>query len=529
MKKWQKIQLLNLTALLLGISLTFAFAPYEIFPLAIIAPAGLLALWLQASPKRAFWLGFLFGLGFFGAGVYWVFISVHVFGGVPSFLATIITSGLIAYLASFPAIHGYLLNRFFPTNNEAKLVCAFPAFWVLIEWVRSWLFTGFPWLILGYSQTNSPLKGYAPILSVYGVSLSILMISALSVIGVIKFKQKNYRSLYFSLLAIGIILISGSFLNLIPWTKPIGNPIQISLVQGAIPQEIKWSPENLQLSFDRYQQLTEPLWGKNKLIIWPETAIPMPLQDITGFVNDLNEKAKDSNTQLIMGIPIQAEHSNGFYNAVVTVGDEKKLYLKRHLVPFGEYVPMTKILDRILNSMDIPTSNLLPGDMLQPPLQLGNIKILTSICYEIAFPELIHTTDKTINLLLTVTNDAWFGKSAAQSQHLQMAEMRALELKRPVLMVSNDGITAIIGPDGKIESAAPPYQPFVLTGTVQPTIGLTPWMRNGMDPVLFLILVLLFVAVRSKKRLTINTEPNQSTLPVNEDILIKANEERTQQ
>lgn len=498
MKKWQSILVLNLTALVLGIALTFAFAPYEIFPLAVAAPAGLLILWLRATPKAAFWLGFFFGLGFFGMGVYWVFISVHFFGGVPAFLAVIITSGLIAYLALFPATCGFLLNVFFPQNNNTKLICAFPAIWVLSEWVRSWLFTGFPWLLLGYSQTNSPLKGYAPIISVYGISFALLISAALFVSAYNHLKQSNFRHVYLSLFSIIAIWIVGALINFIPWTKPIGDPISVSLVQGAIPQEIKWSQENLQLSFDRYQSLSEPLWGKNKIIIWPETAIPMLLQDMTSFIEEMTQKAKDTHTLLIMGVPVQAAQ-NAYYNAVISVGEEQKVYIKRHLVPFGEYVPLSKMLERVLNVMNIPTSDLLPGNMLQPPLQLGNIKILTSICYEIAFPELINIADKTIGFLLTVTNDAWFGKSAAQAQHLQMAEMRALELKRPVLMVSNDGITAIIGPDGKIEASAPPYEPFVVTNNVQPTTGLTPWMRNGIDPVLFFMLALIFIAIRDKK------------------------------
>lgn len=506
MKNWQKIQLFNVTALFLGIALTFAFAPYEIFPLAIVSLAGLLALLLKSTPKHAFWLGFIFGLGFFGLGVYWVFISVHVFGEVPSLLAGIITAGLIVYMSMFPAIVGFLLNRYFPTNNLTKMICAFPALWVFSEWVRSWLFTGFAWLLVGYSQTNSPLKGYAPILSVYGISIAVTMTSALIVYGITELNKKKYFAVYCSLFAIVTIWTAGSLLNLISWTQAQGNPIPISLIQGNIPQAIKWSPENLQLSYDRYQKLTEPLWGKSKIIFWPETAIPLILQDAAGYIQMMNDKAKASNSQLILGIPIQ--RGGGYYNAVVTLGAEQKLYLKRHLVPFGEYVPLNKWVERLLNAMEIPTSMLLPGNVKQPMLQVGNLKILTSICYEITFPELIHTTDKTVDFLLTVTNDAWFGRSAAQAQHLQMAEMRALELRRPVLIVSNDGITAIIGPDGKIEASAPPYQTFVLNGTVQPTHGLTPWMRNGMDPVLFFLVVLIFIAIRAKKRIILTEQKN---------------------
>lgn len=500
MKKWLKWLGLDLAALFLGTALTFAFAPYEIFPLAVLAPAGLLALWLNVSPKRAFWLGFLFGAGLFGAGVYWVFISIHDIGGVPSPLAALITAGMIAILALYPGAVGYLTNRYFPVNHTAKLICAFPAIWVFSEWVRSWLFTGFPWLFLGYSQTNSPLKGYAPILSVYGVSLAVAITSALIVNIVIQFKQKKYQALYFSVFGIVAIWCTGSLLSYIPWTKSQGQPLSISLVQGNIAQSIKWSPEHLQLSLDTYEQLTESLWGPNKLIIWPESAIPMPLQSAREFVEMLDTKAKATDSHLILGIPIEAADKRTYYNAVVTLGKDKQVYLKRRLVPFGEYTPFSQLFTNLFKFMDIPMSDLVPGRYDQTPIKIGNNKILTAICYEIGYPELVNINDKTISLILTVTNDAWFGESNAEAQHLQMAQMRAIELARPVVFVSNDGITGIIHPSGKIESALPQRQAGVLNGSVQPMYGLTPWMRNGLDPLLFILICLLITAVRANFR-----------------------------
>lgn len=499
MKKWLNILYADLATLILGVLLAFAFAPYEIFPLAIISPAGLLVLCLKVSPRRAFWLGFIFGLGLFGAGIYWVFHSIHVFGGVPSLLAGFITSILIAAMALFPATVTYLTNRYFPINNAAKIIYAFPVIWLFSEYTRSWMFSGFPWLFLGYSQTNSPLKGYAPILSVYGVSLAVIMSSSLLVYAIIKFKQKEFRSTYLCLFAMMTIWIVGGLLSLIPWTQPTGKAISVSLVQGNIPQAVKWSPEYLQLSFDRYEQLTEPLWGKDKLIIWPEAAIPLSLRDAADFINAMDAKAKATGSRLILGIPIPTNNGDGYNNAIVTLGKDHKVYLKRRLVPFGEYIPFADIFSDWFKFMDIPMTNTIPGDVTQPPLTLGNLKILTSICYEVAFPELLKSRDPAISFLLTVTNDAWFGDSSAQAQHLQMAEMRALEFKRPVVFVSNDGITAIINPDGSIAAAAPPREPYVLNGTVQPMQGLTPWMRNGTDPIIFILLVLLIVAIRSKK------------------------------
>lgn len=502
-----------LSAVLLGILMPFAFAPYDIFPLAIAAPAALLALWLQTSSlKKTFCLGYFFGLGMFGAGVYWVFTSIHIFGEVPAFAAAFITFGMISILALFPATVGYYLNKYFTINTSAKRIYAFPALWVFSEWVRSWLFSGFPWLFLGYSQTNSPLKGYAPLLSVYLVSLAAAMSSGLIVNAVIRFKQRNYKSLYTSLLALSILWISGGLFALIPWTRTDGEPISVALVQGNVPQSIKWSPESLQLSIDRYKELTEPLWGKTNIIIWPESAIPATLQDEETLINALDQKAKDNNSALILGIPIQTDN-NQYHNAIVTLGAEQQLYLKRHLVPFGEYTPFMSILSHALNFMNIPIPDMIPGKLVQPPLTIGHVKILASICYEIAFPTLIRSNDKSINMLLVVTNDAWFGESAAEPQHLQMAAMRALEFAKPVLFVSNDGITAIINPDGTIQDSVPQRETTILKSTVQPRYGVTPWLYNGMSPLFIILISFIFIAVRANKKTASQKQTNSNHQP----------------
>lgn len=487
-------------AAMLGVALMFAFAPFNIFPLAVLAPAGLCALIYHATPGKSFWHGFYFGLGLFGSGVYWIFISISRYGDVPDIVAFFITAGLISILALFPAAACYLTNRYFNHDTRTKIVYAFPALWVLTEWVRSWFFSGFPWLLIGYSQTNSPLKGIAPIFSVYGVSLAVMMTSGLIVNGVMALRKNNFRDVYINLFTAVIIWTVGGLLALIPWTQPFGKPITVSLIQGNIPQSLKWDPENIELSFKRYREMTDPLWGKSDLIIWPEVAIPMSLTDAQDFVNELSAKAVANQSQLIFGIPVQATTEDGYYNAVLAVGAHEAAYIKRQLVPFGEYVPMQKYVARIFDFMNVPMSNTIPGHPFQPPMNLGDIKIQTSVCYEVAYPELSRITDKSINLLLTVTNDAWFNRSTAQAQHLQMAAMRAIEMGRPELFVSNDGITAIINAKGKIEKTAPAHVTYVLQGSVQGYTGFTPWMRNGLDPLMVIILVMLFTSYRSQRR-----------------------------
>lgn len=490
-----------LLATSLGILLMFAFAPFEIFPFAVIAPAGLCALIYHATPRRSFWLGFSFGVGLFGSGVYWVFISISRFGDVPDPIAFIITAGLIAILSLYPAVTCYFTNRYFAAHQRTKIICAFPAIWVFSEWIRSWFFSGFPWLLIGYSQTNSPLRGFAPIFSVYGISLALMVTSGLIVYGIAALRKNDYFTVYINLFIITAIWAAGGLLSLIPWTQPVGKPVTVSLVQGNIPQSLKWDPENIALSFNTYRELTTPLWGKSDLIIWPEVAIPMSLNDAQEFVNAMSNQATKSDSQLIFGIPIQAPDNKGYYNALLSVGKYEAAYTKRQLVPFGEYVPMHRYLARAFDFMNVPMSNMVSGEMHQPPMNLGDVKILPSICYEITYPDLTRTTDPSVNVILTVTNDAWFGESSAQAQHLQMAAMRSIEMARPGLFVSNDGITAIINSNGMIESMAPPRTRFVLQGKIQPLQGLTPWMRNGSDPVLVILLVLLFASKRSGNKL----------------------------
>jgi apolipoprotein N-acyltransferase len=492
--------LINFFAIFFGALLTIAFAPFNLFPAAIIAFIGLLALTLNASSKRAAFIGFLFGLGLFGSGVYWVFISIHFFGDVPNTIAAIITMGLIALLALFPAAVCYFTNRYFPSPNTAKIVFSFPAIWVISEYLRGILLNGFPWLLVGYSQTNSPLKGFAPILSVYGVSFAVVLSSALLLNTVLKWKQKQYRSLCYQLGCFFLIWIAAALLSFIPWTQPIGKPIDVSLVQGNIPQSIKWSPEHIDLSLKRYDELTQPLWGKDKLIIWPESAIPLPIMDAADFIQMLDEKATQTESQLILGIPIESTDKKGYYNAIVSLGKEKKTYLKRRLVPFGEYTPMQNWLAPIFNALQIPMSNLIPGNYQQAPLILNNVKILVSICYEIAFPQLVWSNDRNIGYLLTVTNDAWFGDSSAKSQHLQMAAMRSIEMGRPALFVSNDGLTAIIADNGRVVRTAPMNKAFVLNGQIQPRVGLTPWMKNSTAPIAFILLCFIVIAIRTKSK-----------------------------
>jgi len=489
----------NILALLAGAMLTLAFAPFSLFPLAILSVALLLGLWLTVTPKEAFLRGFLYGLGLFGTGVYWVFISIHTYGETSVFLAGLITAALIAILAVFPALVGYILNRYFPYNDYSKLFFAFPAIWLLFEWVRSWIFTGFPWLYLGSSQITSPLKGYAPIFSVYGVSLAVLASASLLVSITLKLRDKNYKTAITQASFLLAIWVIGGLLCFKSWTEPQGKPIQVSLVQGNIEQNLKWSYDQIIPTLSHYQRLTDAHWG-SKIIIWPEAAIPISLQQAQSFLETLANSAKEHQATVITGIPAKHGVDNTYYNAIVAVGSDYSYYLKRRLVPFGEYTPFPRLLKKVMSTFNIPMSDMVRGEAPPKPLSIQGLKIAAFICYEIAFPEQVNQKDADVSVLLTVSNDGWFGHSIAQAQHLEMAQMRALELGRPLLFVSNTGLTAIIKPDGKIQSSVPPFQSIVLTDVVQPMIGKTPWQRRGMDGILLIIISFLSTALLQRKK-----------------------------
>jgi apolipoprotein N-acyltransferase len=484
-------------AVIAGALLTLAFAPFNLFPLALLSSAILLCTWLKVSPQCAFKRGWLYGLGLFGTGVYWVFISIHVFGEASLFLSLFITIGFINILALFPALTGYFLNRFSPTVDDSKILLVFPAFWVLLEWIRSWLFSGFPWLSVGYSQINSFLRGYAPLFSVYGVSMITVLSAGLLVCICLHLKHKETKKAYQYILFFTLFWAIGAGLSHITWTHPFKKSVQVSLVQGNIPQQVKWAPEQVKPTLQRYMELTNPHWD-SKIIVWPEGAIPIPLQDAGSLIDQMDRLGKKHQTTFITGIPAKVPEKNSYYNAVVAVGNGTGAYLKHRLVPFGEFTPLPSVLEKLLIHLNIPMSDFIPGPTMPALLVANGVNISAFICYEIAFPEQVTTRRNDVGMILTVSNDAWFGHSIAQAQHLQIAQMRALELGKPVLFVSNNGITAVISADGTIQSTIPPFIPAVLTDTVTPRHGITPWQIGSMDPVLLAIIVMLVMAKRNR-------------------------------
>lgn len=479
---------LDFGALLSGALAPLAFAPLSLFPLAVLGPALLFALWLRSSPSRAAWRGWLFGLGMFGVGVSWVQVSIYNYGGVGLPTALAITGLLVAILAAYPAAMGYLVGRLYPSTGAIKAVLVLPAAWVLFEWLRGWLFTGFPWLSLGYSQTDTWLAGLAPIVGVYGVSWATVLSAGLLLQAA---RAGSGRRRVLLVLVLAAVWAAGWALGRLEWTQPHGHPLKVSLVQGDVEQGIKWLPGERLATLERYARMTAEHWGSD-VVIWPETAIPMFYHQVPReFLAQLLEQARAHGTDLLVGAPVLNPATSSYYNSLLKLGDPAGVYHKHHLVPFTEYLPLKQWLGGAVDLLDVPMSDFSPGAAAQPPLKVGGVPVGASICYEIAFGEEIIRALPAASLLVNVSNDAWFGRSLAPYQHLQIARMRTLETGRPLLRATNTGITAIIDEHGRLMATLPMFQAGVLTGTVQPRTGLTPYAAAGNLLMLLLVAVLL--------------------------------------
>ncbi len=463
-------------ALLAGAALPLAFSPFHFFPLALVSLAVLFWLWLGCSAKRAALRGGLFGLGLYGVGVSWVFVSIYTYGGVSLPLSVFLTALFIAFMALFPALLGYVLGRF--VLNIPPVVCllaVFPAAWMLQEWVRGWFLTGFPWLSVGYSQIDGPLVGYAPVVGVYGISW-LLAVCAGLMVAVLLLRNTGRRLIV--LFCLGFIVLGGYLFSNVSWVSPAGPPISAALLQGNIEQDMKWLPQLREPTIDLYTEMSRQNWGRD-LIIWPETALPDFYHRAEGFVELFAEEARDNGTDVLMGVLYLDQQTQQYHNAMLSLADKRGVYYKQHLVPFTEYLPMKWLLGGLVDFMQVPMSDFTPGSHQQPLLEGAGYKIGMSICYEDAFGEEVIRALPDAALLVNVSNDAWFAGSIAPHQHVQMAQMRAIEGGRPMLRATNTGVTAAFDHKGKLIDVIPQYEVGVLNVDVQPMQGSTPYVRVG--------------------------------------------------
>ncbi|MDA7742222.1 apolipoprotein N-acyltransferase [Francisellaceae bacterium] len=488
-------KLIDLIVFLAGGLLVFAFSPFYFSFLAFISLACLFASWVSCTPKRAAWRGFLFGVSSFGLGVSWVFVSINTYGNTNIFVSTSITALFVFGLSLFPALTGYLSSKLLQRSPQSRsylrLAVIFPSIWVLIDLLRGWIFTGFPWLYIGYTQTNTFIGGLAAIGSVYLVSLITALLSTLLVIVFIAPRLKHK----ICVLVIGLLILDSSYLlDNITWTKPLQQkPTSVTLVQGNVPQLMKWNPNAAEDILNTYYHLTKN--NMSSLIFWPENALPLFAQQIGSYLESVDALADTHHAALITGIPVTHDEGKAYYNGAMVLGEGHGEYLKHHLVPFGEYLPLKGLIGPVLQFMHIPMSNFSAGPLHQPLLHMNNVKVALSICYESAYPNQIRIQSKRSNLMAVISDDAWFGNSFGPWQHLQMAQMRAIENGRYLVQATNDGITAIINNHGEVIKEIPQFKPMVLKGQVLLFKGQTPWQRYGMTPLIMLLLFMLLLAM----------------------------------
>ncbi|MFO1257968.1 MAG: apolipoprotein N-acyltransferase [Gammaproteobacteria bacterium] len=474
--------------LLAGVAVPLSMAPFD-WHVPVFAALAIFLYGLEGQPlKRSFVLGLCFGLGLFGVGASWIFVSIYLYGNTVPAVAVTITALFVLILSLFPALTALILNALSPRLKLSRSLLIFPSLWVGMEWVRGTLFTGFPWAYIGYSQFNMHLSQFAPLGSIWAVSFATALMAALLYELITYFRNPHRKWIQaipvFSL----IILVWGSavYLKGKNWVLAIDPPLDVALVQGNIEQSMKWDAGLANQILQTYYQLTQSHYDVN-LIIWPETAVPWPKALAKDFLELLHREAQVHGVGLITGLPEEATHHNQYYNAIIALGLSQGEYRKQHLVPFGEYVPLEKWLRGLIGFFNLPMSSFISGPINQPPIQMGKFKIAPTICYEIAYPELVRNQAKDADILLTISNDAWFGTSLGPHQHLQIAQFRALETGKFLLRATNTGWTALINPEGYISEQIERFQPGVLRGTVRATVGETPWMTYGPRPVFYFI------------------------------------------
>lgn len=490
----------NLLAMAAGAITTFALAPFDIWPLALVSLVVLYLGLRESSPRQGLWRGWSYGFGLYGAGTSWIYVSIHTYGGAPPLLAGFLMLGFTAAVAFFFALPTWIWARWI-RRNDAPLAdaLAFAAMWLAQEAFRGWFLTGFPWLYSGYSQLDGPLSGLAPMGGMWLISFTLALSAALLC------NLPRLRAHTPSLVAGVIVLVAPWVLGLSlknhEWTTPAGAPLSVAAIQGNVAQSMKWDPAQLDAQLALYRDMTFRS-KRADLIVWPETAIPILMENAEGYLSMLGKFAADRHSALITGVPIRQKGGHGenhYYNGITVVGEGDGTYLKQKLVPFGEYVPLQDLLRGMIAFFDLPMSDFARGPSDQALLQVKGYQVAPYICYEVVYPEFAAGLAAQSDLLLTVSNDTWFGTSIGPLQHLQMAKMRALEAGRWMIRATNNGVSALINPFGKITETIPQFQQGTLYGEVVPMQDLTPYLRWRSWPLTIVSILLVGWALVARR------------------------------
>ena len=464
-----------------GLSL-FSFAPFGAWPLQFALLAFVFyQVGMDTAVRRASLLGWAFGLGWSVAGMHWLYVAITRFGGLPAPLAAVAILLLGAYMGLFSALAmgtGAWLRRRWSLPVPAFLLLVLPACWGLSEWLRGWVFTGFPWASSGYAHNAAPLAGYAPLVGVYGLGVLVALCGAC-------LTMLTQRARWPALSLLALLLAAGAGLRTVDWTTPHGQPLAVRLVQGNVAQDEKFDPAHIRDALTLYHDLITA--APADLIATPETAVVLyPYQLPPDYLATLATFARSSGSAVLIGMPLAASPEDAVSNAanaIAGIGADGSAYRfdKQHLVPFGEFVPTG--FRWFVDLMAIPLGDFKRGAAVQAPFAVKDQLVLPNVCYEDAFGEEIalqlRASSTPATMLLNASNLAWYGDSVAIPQHLQISRMRAIETGRPMLRATNTGATAVIDPHGVVLASLPSWQQGVLSARVQGMRGSTPYIRFG--------------------------------------------------
>ncbi|MGB0937308.1 MAG: apolipoprotein N-acyltransferase [Colwellia sp.] len=506
---------------LLGMLLVFSYAPFSFWPLALFIPAIVFSFIQDADPKKSASILFIFAFGWFCAGISWVHVSIDQFGGLPLIISLALMLLLCLYLACFSGLAGYLTARL--SRHKQLNLLLFPPVWLLCEYFRSVFLTGFPWLSLGYSQIDSPLASFAPIIGEVGITGLILYIN-IAIYSIVKsticclrnkrlLEQKELNTVLLCGAFLVASIMGSYFLSKITWTTPQDKSIKVAIIQGNIEQSLKWKPELEWPTMLKYLDLTR-VNNDADLIVWPESAVPALEPASQDYLSTVNRSALFNNSAIITGIQNYDQRSKKYYNGLIVLGKKNKddelgyyyesrnRYYKNHLLPIGEFVPFQSILRPLAPLFNLPMSSFSSGPYQQENLKANGLSILPLICFEIAFPHqlAVNFTNQT-DIILTVSNDAWFGDSHGPHQHMDIARMRAIEFGRPVIRSTNNGVTAVVGSKGEMLATIPQFEEAVLRVDLPLVTGTTPYSHWPRATLFLMIFVpfLLFKILEIRK------------------------------
>jgi len=523
--------------MILGSLLPLSMAPFNYWILGIISVGGFSFLILKNSAeelsfKLIFFRSFSYAVGLYAVGVSWIFVSIHRYGQASIELSTILVVLFIIFLSILFALPFTVISKLnhlqVPSKSIYKIYCSaffflfiFPSLWVIGEWFRGWVFSGFPWLFIGYPHSDTWLSGWAPVTGVLGISWIIAFCGTLLGFFLqlktnIIIKDRPARFIFIittgSFLLATFFWVGGLYLQKINWTKPLNKTISIGLLQPAISLWRTWDPKELNNILFQFRQDSKLLLD-NDLVVWPEAAIPIFRNKVSDYLDSITEDAVKSDTAIIVGVPTiyqtqpqsdEIDESN-YFNSALALGKGLGIYHKQHLVPFGEYVPFEKWLRGGIRFFDLPMSAFSPGPNNQINITIkNNITIGTSICYEVAFSELVRKSANDSNILLTMSNDSWFGKTIGPKQHFQIARMRAIENKKALIRATNDGISALIDSNGRVQFTIPSFNRGILEGTLNARSGSTPFGRSGSYPIIIFSLVWILIGLCLKPAIKVS-------------------------